>query len=157
MSTRSFIAKQIGDDKYKTVYCHNNGYPDGNGVILLKHYNTPEKVDALLALGDLSVLNERLYPDPNKPHAFRYEERQEGVTVAYGRDRGDKNTEARLMSLSQLDAPENWTDYVYIFTPENEWKYFGAGQSQDGLRSLRDDLDEILRDEQNAPDSEISM
>ncbi len=140
MSTRSFIARQIGEDQYRTVYCHSDGYLTYNGAMLLDHYNTPEKVDELLALGDLSVLNEKLYPIPNKPHGFDYDKRQEGVTVAYGRDRGAEKTQARTLTLAELDDPNNWTAYVYIFTQDNAWKYFRAGHSTEGLRDVKEDL-----------------
>ena len=40
MSTRSFIAKQIGKDAYLTVYCHSDGYLTYNGALLLGCYNT---------------------------------------------------------------------------------------------------------------------
>lgn len=141
MSTRSFIAKQIGKDAYLTVYCHSDGYLTHNGALLLDCYNTPEQVDELLKLGDLSYLAESLYPNPDYPHSFDYGERQSGVTVAYGRDRGDKDVAAVRMTMAQLDDPNNWTEYVYIFTQENEWKYFAAGHSQDGLRSVEKDLE----------------
>ena len=141
MSTRSFIAKQIGKDAYLTVYCHSDGYLTYNGALLLDCYNTPEQVDELLKLGDLSYLAESLYPNPDYPHSFDYGERQSGVTVAYGRDRGDKDVAAVRMTMAQLDDPNNWTEYVYIFTQENEWKYFAAGHSQDGLRDVAEDLE----------------
>ena len=140
MGTRSFIAKEIGDDQYRTIYCHSDGYLTYNGAMLVDHYNTPEAVDELLNLGDISSLGERPNPDLDRPHRFDYDMRQEGVTVAYSRDRGDKNTEARVMSLAELDDPNNWTAYVYIFTQDNEWKYFEAGQSGQGLRSVSGDL-----------------
>lgn len=141
MSTRSFIAKQTGEDEYLTVYCHSDGYLTYNGALLLDCYNTPERVDELLKLGDLSYLAESLYPNPDYPHSFDYGERQSGVTVAYGRDRGDKDVAAVRMTMAQLDDPNNWTEYVYIFTQENEWKYFAAGHLQDGLRDVAEDLE----------------
>lgn len=141
MSTRSYIAKQVGEDQYNTIYCHSDGYLSYNGALLLDHYNTPEKIDELLSLGDLSLLNVCLNPDPNYPHSFDYNERQEGVTVAYGRDRGEKDVQAEVKTLAELDDPNNWTEYVYIFTQDNEWKYFRAGHSQEGLRDVREDLD----------------
>ena len=140
MSTRSFIAKQIGKDAYLTVYCHSDGYLTYNGALLLDCYNTPEQVDELLKLGDLSYLAESLHPNPDYPHSFDYGERQQGVTVAYGRDRGDKDVAARKMTMAQLDDPNNWTAYVYIFTQENKWKYFAAGHSGEGLRDVAEDL-----------------
>lgn len=67
MGTHSIIAKQIGEDKYLTIFCHYNGYPDDNGATLLKHYNTPERVDALFALGDLEILREKQSPLHRRP------------------------------------------------------------------------------------------
>lgn len=62
MGTRSYIAKQIGDNQFLTIYCQLNGYPEHNGDLLVNHYNTPEKVDELLALGDLYYLREFVCP-----------------------------------------------------------------------------------------------
>lgn len=140
MSTRSFIAKQIGDDKYLTIYCHCDGYLSYNGAMLIDHYNSEEKVDELLKLGNLSSLCKKLNPDPSKPHSFDYDERQKDVTIAYGRDRGDKNIEARTLTMEQLDDPNNWTEYVYIFNKDDGWKYFHSGQSEKGLRNIEEDL-----------------
>lgn len=109
--------------------------------MLLDHYNTPERVDALLALGDLSTLQEKLEPDPNLPHSFDYNERQEGVTVAYGRDRGETGTEARVATLADLNDESNWTEYVYVFDENNQWKYFKTGQAENGLHDVHDDLE----------------
>ena len=94
MSTRSIIAKQIGEDQYLTIFCHYNGYPDDNGARLVKHYNTPERVDALLALGDLEILREKTEPSPQTPHTA--DAPQPGVTVAMWRD----------MELSGCEAVE---------------------------------------------------
>ncbi len=141
MSTRSFIAKQVGPDAYRTIYCHFDGYLSHNGAMLIDHYNTPEMVDKLLDLGDISVLNKKLDPDPNLPHSFDYKKRQEDVTVAYGRDRGEKGTEARVMTLKQLDDPNNWTVFTYIFTEDNQWKYFVRNHSQEGLKDVKENLE----------------
>lgn len=143
MSTRSFIAKQIGEDQFRTIYCQHDGYLSYNGAMLIDHYNTPEIVDKLLDLGDLSSLDLRLDPDPSRPHSFDYSERQDGVTVAYGRDRGEDGVEARTLTLADLDDPNNWTEYVYIFTDNNEWKYFHANHSKEGLRDVDEDLNKI--------------
>ncbi len=109
--------------------------------MLIDHYNTPEMVDKLLDLGSISVLNKKLDPDPSLPHGFDYKDRQEDVTVAYGRDRGEKKTEARVMTLKQLDNPNNWTVFTYIFTEDNQWKYFVRGHSEEGLKDVKADLE----------------
>ena len=124
MSTRSFIAKQIGDNEYLTVYCHNGGYLSYNGTLL----------------GDGAYLAKGLQRDPDMPHGFDCDKRQKDVTVAYGRDRGDKAVAAKIKTMQELDDPNNWTEYVYIFTRDNEWKYFAAGHSKEGLRDVRADL-----------------
>ena len=113
MSTRSFICVEQDDGSYKGVYCHSDGYLTYNGAMLLDHYNSREKASEIIALGDLSLLCEKLYPDPERPHSFDYDSRQEDVTVAYGRDRGEKGTEAREITLE--DAKESWCEYMYVF------------------------------------------
>lgn len=140
MSTRSLIARQIDDDLYRTIYCHMDGYLTHNGAMLLDHYNTSEKVDELLKLGDLSYLAPKLNPDPTKPHSFDYDERQEGVTVAYGRDRGKLHTEAMDIPLEELRQTADNVDYCYIFTKDNEWKYLRNGLPDEPFRDVEDDL-----------------
>lgn len=70
MSTRSYICMEVGDNQYKTIYCHFDGYLDYNGAMLVDHYSDRATVEKLLELGDLSALKERLEPDPSKPHGF---------------------------------------------------------------------------------------
>lgn len=86
MATRSTIAAKLQDGSYKAIYCHNDGYLSGVGEVLLKHYTTPEKIEALLALGQISSLD----AECTAPEDHSYENPQEGYTVAYHRDRGEK-------------------------------------------------------------------
>lgn len=85
MSTNSRVGILHQDGATETIYCHWDGYPEHQMPILTEHYNTAEKVKALLALGDISILGERLAPDADEPHSF--EKPADGVTVAYHRDR----------------------------------------------------------------------
>lgn len=110
MGTRSYIAKQIGDDRYLTISCQLDGYPEEVGATLVKAYSTPEKVDALLALGDLYCLCEKLAPDSGH-HDFNAP--QPGVTVAYQRDDGCSGCEAVVKTFEELSAP-NWPLVEYI-------------------------------------------
>ena len=57
MATRSTIAIKQNDGEYKQIYCHWDGYLSNNGLILLKNYDTPEKVRQLIWLGSLSSLS----------------------------------------------------------------------------------------------------
>jgi hypothetical protein len=66
MATRSIIAKieakGIGgaDDTIKAVYCHNDGYLSNNGKKLDQHYADEDKVNELLAGGDMSSLKDTI-------------------------------------------------------------------------------------------------
>ena len=55
MGTRSYIGKDIGNGKYSVIFCQLESYLETTGRLLTEHYNTPEKVDALLALGDIRI------------------------------------------------------------------------------------------------------
>lgn len=146
MSTQSLIAKQNYDGTYRAIYCHMDGYLTYNGAMLLDHYNTPEMVNKLLDLGDLSFLAPKLDPDPAKPHSFDYDKRQEGVTVAYGRDRGEKHTESiNDMSLEKLLENAQRIDYIYIFTKDNTWMYLSSRDQDGTMRNVEDDINKIYK------------
>ena len=116
MSTRSTISIQNEDGTVLTVYCHFDGYPEHNGRILLDHYNDEKLARELISFGDMSYLRERCIP--NGKHS--YSSPEEGVTVYYGRDRGEKDT-APVLSASWADAPTS-QPYNYIFIPGEGWK-----------------------------------
>lgn len=95
MSTNSIIAKKIGRDKYRAIFCKHDGYLADNGWILSKYYTTPERVDKLLDLGDLYSLSKRLSESEK-------EAPEEEVTTAYARDKGEKMCPAKEYSLEEL-------------------------------------------------------
>jgi len=102
MATRSFIGKLNGDGSISGVYCHYDGYPDGVGMTLQEHYLSPEKVDELLALGDLSSLNPGLE-----------------TTVAYHRDRGDELLPPKVYTDVEQLVKSSFSDigaeWAYVF------------------------------------------
>ena len=67
MSTRAIVAGKCSDGKIKAIYVHYDGY--GLYPTLEADYNTQEKVDALLALGDQSSLG-KPYGDENSEATF---------------------------------------------------------------------------------------
>ena len=138
MGTRSLIAKQIGPDAYRTIFCKIEGHLETQGEILLQYYNTPEQVDKLLDLGDLYTLCPKMEPDPGLPHS--YENPQDGVTIAYKRDWNCRLVDADVKTLEELDESGGMIEFIYIFNQNNEWKYFQGGYSEEGLRDVRADL-----------------
>lgn len=144
MGTRCHIAKKIGDNKYRTIFCQLDGYPEYCGAILLDAYNTPDKLDELLSLGDIYKLGLRLSPSPGEPHGESH--RQKDITVAYARDFREEMIEAEDMTLDQLDDFESSIEFVYIFDEDGVWKFFEAGESDYGLRSVKEVLDTAFPD-----------
>lgn len=113
MSTHCLICRKNADKSYDYIYCHWDGYLDYAGDMLLKHYNTKERVDSLIALGDLSSIGKKLNPTTDS-HSFTNPEPD--VCVAYGRDRHEDNTGPHHCDTIDLDAEA----YVYLYE-DGEW------------------------------------
>ena len=138
MSTRSLITIEQPDGTYRAIYCHCDGYLTHNGA-MLDHYKDREKVQELFKLGDISCLAPNINPDPDKPHSFDYDERQEGVVVAYHRDRGEENVDAKIVSLDEL-FENTWIEYFYVFDLNGKWKYYDDLHPYE-LKDVQQDLD----------------
>jgi hypothetical protein len=114
MGTRSRIGMMNEDGSITSVYCHWDGYPSHNGVILLENYQDPEKIKMLISLGDLSSLEKKLIPEGNVVHSF--EDPADGVCVFYGRDRKENGTSCRVSAnMKEFIEIADWCDYCYIF------------------------------------------
>ena len=102
------------DGSITSVYCHWDGYPSHNGVILLENYQDPEKIKMLISLGDLSSLEKKLIPEGNVVHSF--EDPADGVCVFYGRDRKENGTNCKVSAnMKEFIEIADWCDYCYIF------------------------------------------
>ena len=123
MATRSLIGKLNADGTITNIYCHWDGYPSHNGVILQEFYNTPVKVDQLLALGNLSALDEEI----GEKQDFDDRSTQGGNwCLAYGRDRGESNQEAQMVTREEFFSKEHGVDYLYLYNNEMEWECYNA-------------------------------
>jgi hypothetical protein len=109
MATRSAIIMKT-EKGYLGIYCHHDGYLEGVGFTLAKHYTDPEKVKKLISLGDISSLGEEVEP---KDNAHSYNTPEKNVTVAYGRDRGEENTKA--LFNKNLKKLLNNIDHSYYY------------------------------------------
>jgi hypothetical protein len=88
MATRSTLRISTPNKTSKVSYCHWDGFPSNMLPILNGNYNTIEKANELIALGNLSSLGKRVKPEPGENHSFNSP--ISDVTVAYHRDRGEK-------------------------------------------------------------------
>jgi hypothetical protein len=111
MGTRSNIGIVNEDDSITAIYCHWDGFLSYNGKILLQHYTSADIVNQLMLLGDLSSLNEKLYPDDNKPHTFQNQ--QEDVCVAYGRERNESDVDCKIFKdIGDFEKFGRGVDYL---------------------------------------------
>ena len=117
MSTRSNIGIHNEDGSLDVIYCHWDGYPSHNGAILLHHYQDLEKIRELIALGDIRSLAAAVKPASGE-HTF--ESPQEGVVVAYGRDRHEDGVSTK--HFDEFDVYRNlmrseggYIEYVYLY------------------------------------------
>ena len=115
MGTAAIIAWNIPNtDTLEIGYIHNDGYPEGVGKVLDNHYNTPETITDLFAVGDMSGIgatpaecrSSSGYSDgSNHTTMFTLPDNERGTVTllaAYG-----KRVEA---------------DYVYLFYPDVGWR-----------------------------------
>ena len=118
MATRSRIGLKLDDGTIKQVYCHWDGYVEGVGLTLVENYNTIDKVEELINLGDISSLGRLIYTD--EPHSF--DNPVNGVTVSYMRDRGENGVEAQTLTMDEWMsvAYSSPIDFYYLFA-DGQW------------------------------------
>jgi len=113
MSTGSSIAVKK-DGKVKIIYCHFDGYHSHVGKMLLNYYNNQKKADAIIALGDMSCL----YKSIECPPGHSYDNRMHGLSVFYGRDRGESRTAAVEFKTYKKALAYNHQEYNYFWNGE---------------------------------------
>ena len=120
MGTRSNIGMVQENGTVKCVYCHWDGYPDNNGLLLVRHWKTKEKIEDMLDLGDMSSLGSELghIHDFDKSNAPE----NEHFCTFYGRDRGESDVEAQIMTKEDFSKGFAGAEYVYLFE-DGKWLY----------------------------------
>lgn len=121
------------DGSVISIYSHWDGYPTHHGDILLNNYMDAAKVASLIALGSISTLAENVDPDPKGGEIVEYDyttgkatrkpsngvhtfdNPQEGVVVAYGRDRGEDPNDVKPFVQKTVNA--------FVKGDVEEWGY----------------------------------
>lgn len=144
MSTRGMIGALNANGSIRYIFCRYDAYPSGVGKMLLRFYATPERVKALLDLGDVRSLCPRLSNEepgecPTCGHTSE-------VSTFFGRDYEDKKATARNTTNIE-DLLKH--DFAYLFR-DGQW--FGA-------RAYGDDrtwqpLSEFIANWENGDDDE---
>ena len=136
MSTHAAIAMKNEDGTILTVYVQNDGHVAGVGAILGGWYTEPAKVKALLELGDLSVLETQITPEPETAHSFA--KPQSSVTIAYHRDRGEPLKPPRkyrnVKEFVRKADDDFRGDYLYLYDG-GKWFVYGVGNNNEWIES----------------------
>lgn len=100
-------------------------------------YTTPDRIEKLLALGNLSALGDKLSKDDPEPEA-------QDVCIAYHRDYGESYKAPRVWEAADklLDQASDiyWAEYVYLFR-NGEW-VFDTPYRPQGWRSVKQTFQE---------------
>ena len=116
MATRAIIAK-LDNKGVKAIYSHSDNYLEHTGRILDQHYANEDKVDELLAHGDVSIVGENIGVKIDfNDYKLRAENKQ---CLFYDRDRGEENKEATNLNnetkLLEFAFEECDAEVVYMF------------------------------------------
>jgi hypothetical protein len=143
MSTRARIAIPSTGGRFRSIYCHCDGDPGGVGKVLVQHYASNAKALALIEVGDVSKLRPKLAPNTAQTHTYEID--QPGATVAYGRDRGDKDCLALASnSFNALVAAAGQcnAEYLYVFV-SGKWLYTAIPWIRGALPPTESQLREV--------------
>ena len=114
MSTRSTIAIENTDGAVSAIYCHFDGYLDGNGTILINNYQNLEKIKELISLGDISSLDENI----GSKHDFNARPKDE--CNFYHRDREENWDDVKPKEFSSR------AEYMHNFQEEYNYLFFNG-------------------------------
>lgn len=126
--TSAGIGMKMPDGSIKAVRLNSDGYPGHTGAILAGWYKSEDRVKALLDLGELSCLGERLdSDDPNRGD----------LTIAYGRDAGEEamfpaQTFASVDEYYHNGESRMSADYLYLYE-DGRWLVYGLYNDPDWI------------------------
>lgn len=137
MGTRSRIGYQLPDNSIVSVYCHYDGYLEGNGRILAEHYQDREAVKELIDGGSMSSLRTThlwitslvrdengdiardmddnwVYSPTRDPQPLYHTERGEEISVQHG-------------TFEQFISGDCCEEFAYLYTTEGKWRAYEIG------------------------------
>ena len=119
MSTRGRLGIELADGSILSIYSHYDNYPEFVGLKLVEHFDTKEKVQELVDMGDISCLwtnagwnNETLPEVGPLPYSTRGEDCPPRLDA----------------DLCEYLLPDGCEEYHYIFTQNNQWVCYDMHQ-----------------------------
>lgn len=126
MSTHAAIIVPHPEGGWQGIYVHSDGYLEHTGRLIARHYQDGDSARAIVALGDLSALGERL--EPKGPHS--YFKPEPGTTVAYHRDRGEDLVIRKGPTVEHLVAQFEANGHIYVWNGAG-WLHNGEELGQE--------------------------
>ena len=130
MATRGRVGLELADGSILSIYNHFDSYPEFLGVKLVENFNTREKVEALVDLGDISALwtnlgwnNETLPETGPLPYSSRGEDSPPRLDANFGKYLADGEEYAYLFAngkwvcYNTKDWSETYLQQVEIPVP----------------------------------------
>ena len=144
MATRAIIAK-LDDNGVQAIYSHSDNYLEHTGKILDQHYQDEDKVDELLSLGDLSIIDENIGEKINfNDYKLRVENKQ---CLFYARDRGEKYKQAEQFYDENVLIKYGYNcdvDFIYMFAYGYWYVYdIHNGEAYNELNKFKELEDEL--------------
>ena len=144
MGTRSRIGLALGPDQIVSVYCHYDGYIQGNGRELVEHFNTKSAVEELINGGDMSSLytTHTWESAPLKQvimngdqREVKYIEDENGWVYSpvksepgplYYSERGE-DAPPKMGDFDDFLSGNSGEEWCYLFTPGTGWQCWKLG------------------------------
>ena len=134
MATSATIILKTKEGNYKSIYLHNDGYPQGAGNTLKNYYKDYDKVEKLISLGNISSLGQEPISSPDVWKKSEdifcimdHPEFWEKYTLAY-KDRGETDQEAQI--TQELAYALGGTSYSYLYQDGDWYMVDDDGQLQ---------------------------
>ena len=145
MATRAIIAK-LDENDIQAIYSHSDNYLEHTGKILDQHYQDKDKVDELLAHGDVSMLDENIGVKIDfNDYKTRYANKQ---CKFYHRDRGEDRKEAATLKdeneLIEFATRRCNAEYIYMFAYGSWYVYDVYNGSAYNELNQFNELEEVL-------------
>jgi hypothetical protein len=135
MGTRSRIGIEMPDHTVVSVYCHWDGYVEGNGKTLVEYYQNRDDVQELIDGGSMSALRTRstwnsgsMLRDGNGEYirddqGYIMSEGDRDPQPQYHSERGEE-VEVLHSSFDEFVNGNCGEEYAYLFDLNDNWKAF---------------------------------
>lgn len=106
------------DNSIKSILCYNKAEITETGLILLKHYDNFKKANAIINLGDISLLGKYLEPKTNTQHSQLFPSKD--TTISYHRDGNHKLESSSYIDFEDFTSKLVRRNYNYIYIVEKK-------------------------------------